>query len=235
MRLNKFLSICGVASRRKADELIKSGVISVNGTVIYNLGININEKKDIVICQGNKIELNNLKYYYKLNKPKGYICSNSDEKGRKTIFELLPNNIKLFSVGRLDYNTEGLIFITNDGDFAESISHPKYNIEKEYIVKIEGKISESELAVLRSGVVVNKIKMPKAKVKAILYDGKITKLSVIITQGQNRQIRKMFEGIGKNIIFLKRIRIGNVLLGGLQRGKFKELNDKEIKSFLNFN
>ena len=168
-----------------------------------------------------------------MNKPKGYICSNSDEKGRKTIFELFNLDKRLFSVGRLDYNTEGLIIVTNDGNFANILIHPKSEIEKEYIVTIEGKISESELAVLRAGVVEKGIKMPKAKVVPIKFDGKITRLSVIINEGQNRQIRRMFENIGKTIVLLKRIRIGKIKLGGLARGKYKELTNEELEWVLN--
>lgn len=229
MRLNKFLSASGVCSRRKADELIENGEIIVNGKVETQLGTNIDEKKDKVIYNGKVISLTSDFVYYKLNKPKGYICSNNDDKGRKTIFELLPKDKRLFSIGRLDYNTEGLILITNDGELSEAISHPRYEVNKEYIVTIEGKILESELAVLRAGVVEKGIRMPKARVQRLEIDGKITKISVIINEGQNRQVRRMFEAIGKTIILLKRVRIGEITLGGLQRGTYKELNRVEME------
>ena len=229
MRLNKFLSASGVCSRRKADELIENGEIIVNGKVETQLGTNIDEKKDKVIYNGKVISLTSDFVYYKLNKPKGYICSNNDDKGRKTIFELLPKDKRLFSIGRLDYNTEGLILITNDGELSEAISHPRYEVNKEYIVTIEGKILESELAVLRAGVVEKGIRMPKARVQRLETDGKITKISVIINEGQNRQVRRMFEAIGKTIILLKRVRIGEIKLGGIQRGTYKELNRVEME------
>ena len=229
MRLNKFLSASGVCSRRKADELIENGEIIVNGKVETQLGTNIDEKKDKVIYNGKVISLTSDFVYYKLNKPKGYICSNNDDKGRKTIFELLPKDKRLFSIGRLDYNTEGLILITNDGELSEAISHPRYEVNKEYIVTIEGKILESELAVLRAGVVEKGIRMPKARVQRLETDGKITKISVIINEGQNRQVRRMFEAIGKTIVLLKRVRIGEITLGGLQRGTYKELNRVEME------
>ena len=229
MRLNKFLSASGVCSRRKADELIENGEIIVNGKVETQLGTNIDEKKDKVIYNGKVISLTSEFVYYKLNKPKGYICSNNDDKGRKTIFELLPKDKRLFSIGRLDYNTEGLILITNDGELSEAISHPRYEVNKEYIVTIEGKILESELAVLRAGVVEKGIRMPKARVQRLETDGKITKISVIINEGQNRQVRRMFEAIGKTIVLLKRVRIGEITLGGLQRGTYKELNRVEME------
>lgn len=233
MRLNKFLSSCGISSRRKAEQLILDGKVKVNGVVVSSLGTVVNEEKDEVFCEGKKLSLPNSFVYYKLNKPKGYICSNSDEKGRKTIFSILPSDQRLFSVGRLDYNTEGLIIITNDGNFANALIHPNGEIEKEYIVTIEGKISESELAVLRAGVVEKGVRMPKARVSPIKFDGKLTRLSVVIFEGQNRQIRRMFEAIGKTIVLLKRIRIGKIVLGGLVRGKFKPLTKDEISWVLN--
>lgn len=228
MRLNKFLSTSGVCSRRKADELIENGEIVVNGKVETRLGANIDEKKDKVVYKGKEVVLTNDFVYYKLNKPKGYICSNDDEKGRKTIFELLPKDKRLFSIGRLDYNTEGVILVTNDGQLAEAISHPRYEVNKEYIATIEGKILESELAVLRAGVVENGKRMPKARVQRLETDGKTTKISVIINEGQNRQVRRMFEAIGKTIVLLKRVRVGEITLGGLKRGGYKELNAIEI-------
>ena len=233
MRLNKFLSSCGISSRRKAEQLILDGKVKVNGVVVTSLGTVVNEEKDEVFCEGKKLSLPNSFVYYKLNKPKGYICSNSDERGRKTIFSILPSDQRLFSVGRLDYNTEGLIIITNDGNFANALIHPNSEIEKEYIVTIEGKISESELAVLRAGVVEKGVRMPKARVSPIKFDGKLTRLSVVIFEGQNRQIRRMFEAIGKTIVLLKRIRIGKIVLGGLVRGNFKPLTKDEISWVLN--
>lgn len=229
MRLNKFLSSCGVASRRKCDELIKSGKISINGKVIDELGTIIDEEKDKIEYDGKVLQLSNDFVYYKLNKPKGYICSNADEKGRKTIFDLVKTDKRLFSIGRLDYNTEGLILLTNDGDFANIFSHPRNEIEKEYIVTIEGKVLESELAVLRAGVVENGKRMPEAKITPIKYDGKLTRLSIIIDEGQNHQVRRMFDAIGRTIVLLKRVRVGAILLGGLSRGEFKPLNAKEIE------
>mgnify|MGYP004643837299 FL=1 len=228
MRLNKFLSTSGVCSRRKADELIENGEIVVNGKVETRLGANIDEKKDKVVCKGKEVVLTNDFVYYKLNKPKGYVCSNDDEKGRKTIFELLPKDKRLFSIGRLDYNTEGVILVTNDGQLAEAISHPRYEVNKEYIATIEGKILESELAVLRAGVVENGKRMPKARVQRLETDAKTTKVSVIINEGQNRQVRRMFEAIGKTIVLLKRVRVGEITLGGLKRGGYKELNAIEM-------
>ena len=233
MRLNKFLSTAGVASRRKCDELIKDGKIYVNGEVQSNLGIVIDEKKDVVEYLGERVILPSSFIYLKMNKPKGYACTASDEKGRKTIFDLLEDkSVRLFNVGRLDYDTEGLIFLTNDGEFANNVIHPKFQIEKEYIVTVEGAMKESEFAVLRKGAVINGERMPSARVNPISFDGKVTKLSVVITEGQNHQVRRMFDAIGRDIKLLKRVRIGSVHLGNLYRGKTKPMTADEVASFL---
>ena len=232
MRLNKFLATAGIASRRKCEELIKNGEIKVNGQVVLNLATTIDEKKDKVEYKGGVLSLPSSFIYLKMNKPKGYASTSSDEKGRKTIFDLVEDkSVRLFNVGSLDYNTEGLILLTNDGDFANRVIHPSFEIEKEYMVTVEGKMQESEFAVLRKGAVVNGERMPEAKVKPISFDGKFTKLSVVITEGQNHQVRRMFEAIGRNIRLLKRVRIGQVRLGNLYRGKTKPLTEEEIKSF----
>lgn len=228
MRLNKFLSNSGVASRRKSDDLIAAGKVTVNGKVVTELGTVIQEKKDKIMVDGKEVSLPSAFVYIKLNKPKGYACSAADEKGRKTIYDLIKCEERLFSVGRLDYETEGLILLTNDGDFANAVMHPRNGIEKEYRLSIEGEVKESELAVLRKGVVVDGVRMPSARIKWLSYENKITKLSVIIDEGQNRQIRRMFEAIGRDIKLLKRVSIGGVKLGGLSRGEYKDLTDDEL-------
>ncbi len=232
MRLNKFLSNSGVASRRKCDDIILQGKVTVNGKVVSELGVNIREKKDKVCVEGKEVKLPSSFVYIKLNKPKGYACTASDEKGRKTIYELVKCEERLFSVGRLDYDTEGLIILTNDGDFANAVMHPSYQIEKEYRVNVEGEVKESELAVMRAGVVVDGNRMPEARIKWLGYENKVTKLSVVIDEGQNRQIRRMFEAIGKSIKLLKRVRIGDVKLGGLKRGEYRDLSEDELNSLV---
>lgn len=232
IRLNKFLSSCGVASRRRSDELIREGKIAINGKTVTTPGVVVNERKDKVSYDGKELTLPSSFVYIKLNKPKGYICSASDEKGRKTIYDLIKTEERLFSIGRLDYDTEGLIILTNDGDFANQVAHPSYSIEKEYQVTIEGKILESELAVMRKGAIVDGERMPPARVKLISADEKTTKLSVVINEGQNRQVRRMFEAIGKVIILLKRVRIGQVRLGGLSRGEYRDLREDELNALV---
>ncbi len=232
MRLNKFLSNSGLASRRKCDQLIEEGKVFVNGKQVTELGSQINEKKDKVTVEGKTITLPSSFVYIKLNKPKGYACTAQDEKGRKTIYDLIDSEERLFSIGRLDYDTEGLILLTNDGDFANKVAHPKFNIDKEYRVTVEGEIKESEMAVMRKGVVVDGQRMPSAIVNFISYENGYTKLSLIIDEGQNRQIRRMFEAIGKTIKLLKRVRIGQVRLGGLRRGDYKDLTEVELNSLV---
>ncbi len=232
MRLNKFISTAGVCSRRKADELIKNGFIKVNGKVVDELGVIIDEKKDSIEVEGKKISLPLSYLYILLNKPKGYACTANDEKGRKTIYDLIDLPDRLFSIGRLDYDTEGAIILTNDGEFANRVAHPSYEIEKEYIVKIEGDIKESELAVLRKGVVIDGERLPRAGVKLLNFENNCSRISVVIHEGQNHQVKKMFEAIGKSIKLLKRIRIGNLKLGGLKRGEYRFLKDLEIVSLL---
>ena len=220
-----------MCSRRKADLMIEQGLVEVNGK-IAELGSTIDEKKDIVKVEGKQISLPLSHVYIKLFKPKGYVCSAKDEKGRKTIYQLVDAGRRLFSVGRLDYDTEGLILLTDDGEFASKIVHPSGGIEKEYHVSVVGAMKESEFAVLRKGVVFENQRMPSARVKPISFDGKITKLSVIIDEGQNRQVRRMFEAIGREIKLLKRVRIGSVKLGGLKRGEFRALRSDELESLL---
>lgn len=228
MRLNKFLSNSGVASRRKCDQLIADGKVEVNGKTVNELGLKINEKKDKVTIEGRVIKLPSSFVYIKLNKPKGYACTANDEKGRKTIYDLVKCEERLFSIGRLDYETEGLIILTNDGNFANLVAHPRYSMEKEYRVTVEGEIKESELAVMRKGVVVEGERMPSAKLEWLSFENGFTKLSVIIDEGQNRQIRRMFEAIGHQIKLLKRVRIGGVKLGGLKRGEYRDLTEDEL-------
>jgi len=220
-----------VASRRKCEDIVKDGRVTINGKIVDSLGVSVNEKQDVVAVDGVVVSLPNEFVYLKLNKPKGYACTSSDERGRKTIFDLVDSDVRLFNVGRLDYDTEGLIFLTNDGDFANMVTHPKFHFEKEYIATIEGQMKESELAVLRKGVVVDGERMPEARVKFLGFDGNFTKVSVVIDEGQNHQVRRMFDAIGKTIKLLKRVRIGNVLLGGLYRGKTKPMTKEEIDFF----
>lgn len=233
IRLNKFLASCGVASRRTCDKLILEGKIKVNGKIQNGLGTVIDERKDKVEYDGKIQTLPVQKIYIKMNKPKGYICTTNDEHGRHTVYELLDSDERLFTVGRLDYDTEGLLIFTNDGELANKLAHPRSEIKKVYIAKAEGAFKESELAVMRAGVVLNGEKLPSCKVERVEFTKNITKLRITLKEGQNHQIKKMFEGVGKNLVFLKRIQIGTVRLGGLSRGECKPLTTEELIALKN--
>ena len=229
MRINKFLSTCGVASRRKAEDIILAGRISVNGKVITELSTDIDENNDRVFLDGKRVQYTSNYIYLMLYKPKGCITSLSDEKGRKTVMDFIPEKYRPYvkPVGRLDYDSEGLLLFTNDGDFAKEITSPASKIKKHYIVKIEGNITRAETLKLSRGVELDEnTKTAPAMIK-VLEEGKDkTKLEVVIQEGKNREIRRMFESIGKNVIFLKRTQIGMLRLGGLPRGTTKPFDPK---------
>ena len=229
-RLNKYLASTGAASRRGADKLIEEGRVKVNGKVIKELGSSINEKNDTVMVDDNIVKPVKDYAYILFYKPKGCITTSSDEKGRKTIYDYLQdlNVSHLIPVGRLDYETEGMLIMTNDGDLAYKLTHPSYEIPKTYLVKVDGEMPEHKLAQLRKGVLVDGEKTKRCKVKLLEYKDGESKLQVTITEGKNRQIRKMFEAVEREVKFLKRIAVGELRLGGLPRGGYRYLNDDEI-------
>ena len=228
MRINKFLAEQGVASRRGSDVLVAEGRVRINGKTAV-AGDNV-EPSDVVELEG-KILSHKVKYeYYLLNKPKGYVCTVSDEKERKTVMDLLPEGAgRVYPFGRLDYETEGMLILTNDGDLAYRLTAPQNEIPKTYLVRIEGTVTASELNRLRAGVEIERgVVTKKCKINVIETDKKYTKLHVVLTEGKNREIRKMFEVIGKHIDFLKRIKIGELTLSGLDRGKVRKLSPEEV-------
>ncbi len=233
MRINKYLAESGVASRRAADKLIIDGVVKINGKVC-GLGDEVEVGEDNVTVNGKTVSVVKKYDYYIMNKPKGYITSVKDEKGRKTVMDLLPPNIKrLFPVGRLDYDTEGLLILTNDGDLTFRLTHPKNEVPKTYLVKTERPVSDEDLRKLRSGVVIDGEKTKKCNVRLIESYKTGAKLHVTITEGRNRQVRKMFEAIGNSVDFLKRIKIGDLTLTGLDRGEVRSLTYLEIEYLKN--
>lgn len=233
MRINKYLALCGVASRRKVEDFVINGLVKVNNKVVTNLATDIDIKNDIVTVSGERVKLTEEYVYYMLNKPKGYVCSAEDNRGRKTVLDIVKDpNHRIFPVGRLDYDSEGMLILTNDGDLTQRLTHPSNEVEKKYIVKIEGSMVESELAVLRAGVVIDGERFGKCVVVLTNTDGKISRLEVTLKEGKNREIRRMFEAIGKNVIFLKRVSIGMLKLGGLTRGEYRTLKPFEIDMLL---
>jgi pseudouridine synthase len=228
MRINKFLAEQGIASRRGSDKLIEEGRVTINGKRA-KAGDDVSAS-DVVEVDG-KILSHKVSYeYYMMNKPKGYVCTVSDDKGRKTVMDLLPANAgRVFPVGRLYYDSEGLLILTNDGDLAYRLTTPKNEIPKTYLVRIEGVISELQLNRLRAGVEIEKgVVTKKCKITVIKTDKAYTKMHVVLTEGKNREIRKMFEVVGKNVDFLKRIKIGDLTLSGLDRGSVRRLTKEEV-------
>ena len=233
MRINKFLAECGVASRRACDKLIEDGKVKVNGR-IASLGQEIDEYNDSVVCEGKKVARAKKFEYYVMNKPKGCVCTVKDDKGRKTVMDYLPKNTaRIFPVGRLDYDSEGLLLFTNDGDFANRLTHPSSEVPKTYLVKTEGEVGEGALAKLRAGVEIDGKITNKCKIRVIESCKDYTKMHVTITEGRNREIRKMFETVGKNVDFLKRIKIGDLALHGLDRGEVRKLTPEEVEYLKN--
>lgn len=233
IRLNKYIADCGVCSRRAADKLISDGLVSVNGKIVRELGTTIDESNDSVIVEGRKVEPVSRYRYIMLNKPKGCVCTVSDDKGRKTIFDYVDiKDQRLYPIGRLDYDTEGLILLTNDGALAHKLTHPSHEIPKTYIAKVEGTVGETDLATLRNGITLDGIQLHRSKIKLLETEneGAISRFEVTIYEGRNRQVRRMFESIGKEVVFLKRAAVGDLRLGGLGRGLYRYLTEKEIDS-----
>lgn len=232
MRINKYLAECGVASRRASDQLILDGVVKINGK-ICDLGDEVSND-DTVTVHGKPVKKIKKYDYYIMNKPKGYVCTVKDDKGRKTVMDLLPKNVeRLFPVGRLDYDTEGLLILTNDGDLTFKLTHPKNEVTKTYLVKTEKPVTEQDLAKLRSGVYIDGVKTSKCKIRLIETTKIGSELHVTISEGKNRQVRKMFEAVGNSVAFLKRIKIGDLALSGLNRGEVRKLSPAEIDYLLN--
>lgn len=228
MRINKFLAEKGIASRRHADAMILSGRVTVNGKTA-TLGESVEEGDEICV-DGNVLAVTEKKEeYYIMNKPKGVVCTVSDDRGRKTVMDLLPEGVgRVFPVGRLDYETEGLLIMTNDGDLAFRLTHPKTEIPKTYMARIEGTLTEKDLNPIRSGIELDGVLTKKCKAHIVETNKAYTKVHVTITEGRNRQVRRMFEAIGKNVEFLKRISLGQLKLTGLDRGQTRPLKAEEI-------
>lgn len=226
MRLNKYIAYLNIASRREADKLIKDGKVKVNGEIIINPAIQVGEN-DKIICDIENYK--NEKIYIKLNKPVGYVVSNNKKEG-KPIYKLLDEKLKkLYPVGRLDKDSKGLILFTNDGVFSRKIIGEESECEKEYYVKLEGNISDGALKKLEFGILLDGKKLKPAIVKRVSKNS----FNIILKEGRNRQIRRMCEKVGFEVILLKRLRISNIYLNDLQEGKFEYLTKEEINSILN--
>lgn len=229
MRLQKFMAKCGIASRRKSEEIILQGKVKVNGNIVKELGVKIDPDKDTIEIEGNILKLEENKVYILLNKPVGYITTMSDEFNRKKVIDLLIDiKERVYPVGRLDYDTSGLLLLTNDGDLAYKLTHPKYEVEKKYIAKVKGIPTEKELSQFRNGLQIEDYVTSKAKIKIIDREKDNSTLEVVIHEGKNRQVRKMCSKIGHQVVELKRVEMGDIKLGDIKEGKWRHLNPKEI-------
>lgn len=219
-----------MASRRECDKLIADGAVFINGRVA-KVGADVGESDNVTV-NGNTVNVKKNEYYI-LNKPKGYLCTVRDDKGRKTVMDLMPANIgRIYPVGRLDYDSEGLLILTTDGELAQHLTHPSNEVPKTYLVKIEGTITEAGLNPIRSGVDIGGYVTKKCKAHIVETNKAYTKIHVTITEGKNREVRKMFEAIGKEVTLLKRIKVGEINLRGLDRGAFRKLSKEEVAYLL---
>lgn len=226
IRINKYIASCGVCSRRKADQLILDGKVSINGVIIKDLGISVDEDIDKVIVNGKEISVEEKNVYIMMNKPVGYVTTNNEQLGRKCTTDLIHEVVRVFPIGRLDMDSEGLLLFTNDGDFSNALMHPKNKVKKVYVAKLNKKITDDKIEILKKGVDIgNYVTMP-ANVKRISSNV----IEITISEGKNRQIRRMCEAIGLRVLKLKRIKIGNLELGTLPVGKYRYLTNKELRS-----
>ncbi|MCT4594697.1 MAG: rRNA pseudouridine synthase [Anaeromicrobium sp.] len=229
MKLQKYMAHCGVASRRKSEEMIKEGKVVVNGEVIDFMGKVIDPDRDVVKVNGRRIKPESIKKYILLYKPEGYVCTLSDEKDRKTVIDLVKDvKERVYPVGRLDYNTSGLLIMTNDGDLAYKLTHPKHEIKKTYMAKVRGHVGEDKLEKLRNGVQIEGYKTSPAIVRRVKENQGTSVIEISIHEGKNRQVRKMFDNIGHSVVKLQRVSIGRINLENLEKGKWRLLTNKEV-------
>ncbi len=229
MRLQKYLADAGVASRRGAEKIISEGRVSVNGEIIREMGVQVDENYDVVELDGERIKNAEKKYYIMLNKPVGFVTTVSDDKGRPTVMELVSDiSARIYPVGRLDYDTEGLLLLTNDGDLTYKITHPKHDIEKTYVAEVTGNVTKDTIINLRRGVVIDGYKTSPATVEVIGATQFGTKVEITIHEGRNRQVRRMFEELGCVVKKLKRIKEAGLNLGHLPSGKWRKLSESEV-------
>lgn len=235
IRLQKYMADCGIASRRKCEELIEEGNVTVNGVLITELGTKVVPDKDEVCFKGRRIRPSERKVYILLNKPIGYVTTVSDQFNRDTVLDLVKVKERIVPVGRLDMYTSGALILTNDGEFVNIVTHPSHEIEKTYTVTIIGIVTKEDVKKLEDGVIIDeKYKTKPAKVKILKTDTELnrSRLEIKIHEGKNRQVRKMCEAIGKKVVALHRTKIGNVQVKDLKIGTWRYLTDIEVKSLI---
>ncbi|PIE72330.1 MAG: pseudouridine synthase [Deltaproteobacteria bacterium] len=230
MRLQKYLAQCGVCSRRRAEEYIRQGLVAVNGKIVTRLGTTIAPDQVTVTFDGKKVQEKEAHISYLLNKPKGYVTTNSDPQGRPTVVSLIQDcRARLFPVGRLDFDTEGALILTNDGELAQKITHPRYMTCKTYEALVHGRPSRQQLQRLRGGILLEGKKTAPARIKVLTSTQKNTLVEIIIHEGRKRQIKKMFQHINCPVVHLKRTAYGQLKLGTLAIGNYRRLDETDIK------
>ena len=234
IRLQKYLAECGIASRRKSEELITQGKIKVNGQIVTELGTKINTQTDRIEYNGTLVEKNNHHVYILLNKPIGYVTTTNDQFGRKSVLDLIKTKQRIVPVGRLDMYTSGALILTNDGEFVYKVTHPKHEIDKTYIVTLKGIPTKEEIDLLKNGIDIGGVITNKARVKVLKIDDeqKVSRLTITIHEGKNRQIRKMCEGINKKVLALHRSQIGDINIKDLNIGQWRHLTKVEVNKLL---
>jgi 23S rRNA pseudouridine2605 synthase len=232
VRLQRYLAEAGVASRRASEQIILAGRVAVDGHKVSELGVKVDPDHARVTVDGKQVRPKR-KIYVALNKPVRMVCSHQDEFDRPTIYDLLPNEWRhLHSVGRLDYNSEGLIFLANDGEFSLRLTHPRYGVRKKYIATIEGRFEKANLARLTEGVWHEGEKLQAARARLVSASQSRSVLELELTEGKNREVRRLFETLGQVVNRLQRVQIGKIKLGELKPGKWRTLTESEIKSLL---
>ncbi len=230
MRLQKYLAQCGVASRRKAEELISAGKVTVDGKTVQEMGVRITPGKSRVTCMNKPVVEKEQLVYFLLNKPKGYVTTVSDPQGRPVVTSLLNSlKMRLFPVGRLDLDTEGALILTNDGDFAQKVQHPSHETNKTYEALVKGLPHKHMLEKLRTGVLIEGKKTYPAKISVTGKKGRSSLIQITIHEGRKRQVRKMFDHIGHPVLNLKRLAYGKLTLHTLASGKYRQLNSSDLK------
>ena len=232
MRLQKYLADCGVASRRKSEELIEQGKVKVNGRVAQ-IGDKVNPKKDDITVSGKKIIKSKSYTYIMLHKPRGFITTMNDEMGRRCVAELVKDvGVRVYPVGRLDRESEGLLLMTNDGEFANAMTHPTKHVPKTYRVTVRPSITDEQITALTTGIMIEDRMTAPAEVRVLTKEEGRVVLEIVLYEGRNRQIRKMCEALGLEVARLKRTAVGSVKLGMLPQGKWRELKEDEVHKLM---
>lgn len=228
MRLQKYLAQCGVASRRHAEEMIAQGLVSVNGQVITQMGVQV-EEGDEVCVKGEIVRPEAVKKYVLYHKPIGEVTTVSDPEGRPTVMQHFQDYpVRLYPVGRLDFDSEGLLLLTNDGELADKMMHPSNEVDKTYLARVTGNVTLESVRELRLGVMLDDHKTSPARVRIIKEETFATVVLVTIHEGRNRQVRRMFDAVGHRVLMLRRVKFGPLELGDLKRGQWRELTDQEV-------